>query len=220
MLSWTRAERPRERLIAPAALPATSTSLDGNEDSPALPALDSCSRRPARRMRRRRLDPGARRCDRTGRLHPDHEGELQLPAERRLRALQGSVTALSEGRHPDLLVPPRLGRELPRAAGRACAGGQVEAWRDGDAEGPRKAGRADQEDVLQGQREEVRRRAEAAGPHSLPARAVRAPAEPARPEGEGEADLDRNDRGGAQVLQPEQDLVHDAEDARGAAHPR
>src|SRR3954469_10700167 len=100
MLSWTRAEQP-EIAYAAVALPATSTSLDGNEDSPALPAPGHSPRRLARRVRRRRLlDQCARERHRHRRRHTDHEGELHLAADRRLLALQGSGPALPEGGHP------------------------------------------------------------------------------------------------------------------------
>ena len=58
--------------------------------------------------------------------------------------------------------------------------------------------------------------------HARAARAVRAPAEPARPERAEQGDVGHRhlDRGGAEVLRREQGVVRDAEDARGAAHPR
>src|SRR5579884_4059802 len=98
MLSWTRAERP-ETAFRRTGVPATSTSLDGNEDSPAVPAPCRSARRPARRVRRgRQLRPHALGLDRQGRLHDDLAGELQLPDGRGLRALQGAEAAGAEGR--------------------------------------------------------------------------------------------------------------------------
>ena len=152
---------------------------------------------------------------------PDHEGGLQFAADGRLRALQVSGPAVPEDRHSHLFVSPRLGRHVPRAAAGAAAGGR-QARRLGDAAGHQQAGRADQEDVLPGQRAEVRRRAEEGRHHARPARAVRAAAEPARPGPSEQGDRERHRvrRRGAEVLHREQDIVHDAEDARGAPHPR
>ena len=128
--------------FAAAALPATSTSLDGNEDSPALPAPVSCCSSP--------LLAACGGGGGTGTVPADSIAQvggtpitkasfnaLLAVACARYKA-QGQPCA--EDRHPHLYVAPRLGRQLPRAAGGAAAGGR-QAGRVGDAEGHRQAGR-------------------------------------------------------------------------------
>src|SRR5581483_8656401 len=79
--------------IAASALPATSTSLDGNEDSPAPCVPVRRARRPARRVWRGwRFWLGACGFRGEGGLDDDHEGEPQLADELRVRQLQDAGT--------------------------------------------------------------------------------------------------------------------------------